>query len=124
MAKISIGRFTAVLIFLLFLVGAAFCLQRIAEDIFIGKYFSRPQEFRHEIIFLTSYILIILFLLRYGYYLAIDRVNWRVVKDDFLYLLNRKHFSKFPWLLNVLLFWLALVGFIYSLAISAMKGSL
>jgi len=124
MAKLSIGRFMAVLIFLLLLVGAAFCLQRIADDISIGKYFSYPQEFRYEITFLVSYILIILFLLRYGYYLAVNRVSWKIVKDDFLFLLNRRHFSKGQWLLNVSLFWLALIGFIYSLAVSAMKGTL
>ncbi|MCQ9208496.1 MAG: hypothetical protein NG712_03870 [Omnitrophica bacterium] len=124
MAKISTGRFLAILTFLLLLVGAAVSFQRIAEDISIGKYFNQPQEFRYEIIVLTSYILIILFLLRYGYYLAVNRVNWKIIKDDPLFLLNRRHFAKPQWLFNLLLFWLGLIGFIYSLAVSAMKGTL
>ncbi len=73
---------------------------------------------------IPDYLLIILFLLRYGYYLAIDKVNWAIVKDDFLFLLNKRYFTKTQWMLNVLLFWLALAGFIYSLAISTMKGAL
>lgn len=124
MPKVSINRITAILFFLLLLVGAVFCLQRLAGDIAEGRYFTGMEEVRYEIIFLTSYILIILLLLRYGYYLAINRVNWKNIKDDFLYLLNKKYFSKTQWMLNVLLFWLALAGFVCSLAISAMKGNL
>lgn len=124
MARISIGRVSAILSFLALLVGAGFCLQRLAEDISIGKYFSRPEELRYEIAFLASYLFIIIIVLRYGYYLAVNRVDWETVKGDFLYLLNRKHFTKTQWILNVLLFWLALVGFIYSLVISTMKGNL
>ncbi len=124
MAKISIGRITAIFFFLLLVTGAAFCLQRLGEDISMGKYFRYPEELRYEIAFLTSYILIILLVLRYGYYLAVNRVDWNIIKNDFLYLLNKKYFSKVQWMLNVLLFWLALIGFIYSLAISAMRGSL
>ena len=124
MTKIIFGRITAILFFLLLLIGAAFCLARMGEDISSGKYFQNPAEFRYEVIFLSSYILIIIFVLRYGYYLAKGKVNWKAVKDDFLYLLSEKHFTKFQWILNILLFWLALIGFIYSLAISAMKGNL
>ena len=124
MAKISIGRITAIFFFLLLVAGAVFCLQRLGEDISAGKYFRYPDELRYEIVFLTSYVLIILLVLRYGYYLAVNRVDWNIIKNDFLYLLNKKYFSKAQWILNVLLFWLALIGFIYSLAISAMKGSL
>ncbi len=124
MVKISIGRLSAILFFLALFVGAVFCLQKLEEDISAGKYFSHPEELRYEIISLTSYVLIILFVLRYGYYLAVNRVNWGIVKDDFAYLLNKRYFSKIQWALNVLLFWLALIGFIYSLAISAMKGNL
>ena len=124
MAKIPFGRITAALFFLLLVAGAIFCLQKAREDIFMGKYFSRPEELRYEIAFLVSYGLIILLLLRYGYYLAVNRVNWEILKGDFLYLLNKKYFTTLQWMLNVLLFWLALFGFIYSLAISAMKGSL
>lgn len=124
MTKTSPGRKCAILFFLLLILGAAFCVQRLTQDIAAGKYFSRLDEFRYEILFLTSYLLIIIFVLRYGYYLAVDRVSWEIVKNDFLYLLNKKHFSKFQWILNLLLFWLALGGFIYSLAVSAMKGNL
>lgn len=124
MSKISIGRVSAILFFMLLLLGAALCLQRLGQDISVGKYFSRPEELRYETVFLASYLFIILFVLRYGYYLAINRVSWGIIKDDFAYLLNRRYFSKTQWMLNVLLFWLALIGFIYSLAISAMKGSL
>lgn len=124
MSKISIGRVTGILFFLSLIVGAVFCLQRLNQDISTGKYFSRPEELRYEIIFLTSYIFIILFLLRYGYYLAINRVSWHNLREDFLYLLNKKHFSKIQWMINMLLFWIALIGFIYSLTISTMKGSL
>ncbi|UCB57220.1 MAG: hypothetical protein JSV30_01115 [Candidatus Omnitrophota bacterium] len=123
MAK-SVGRIMAILFFLSLIVGGVFCLQRLAEDITAGKYFSNPEDLRYEIIFLTSYIFIILFVLRYGYYLAIGRVNWKTAKDDFIYLLNKKHFSKTQWLLNMLLFWLSLIGFVYSMAISVMKGNL
>ncbi len=121
MLKISIGRLSAILLFLALVIGAVFCLQKLGEDISTEKYFSHPQEFRHKIVFFGSYILIILFVLRYGYYLAINRVNWGIVKDDFIYLLNKRYFSKTQWVLNVLLFWLALIGFIYSLTISAMQ---
>lgn len=124
MAKICVGRVTAILSFLLLVLGAVFCLQRLTQEISAGKYFSQSDELRYEIVFLASYIIIILFVLRYGYYLAINRVNWGNIKDDFLFLLNKKYFTKPQWMLNVLLFWLALVGFIYSLAISAMKGNL
>lgn len=124
MAKISIRRSSAILFFLLLVVGAVFCLQRLSEDISAGKYFTQHQEFYQEVVLLGSYILIILFLLRYGFYLAINRVDWTTIREDFLYLLNKKYFSKIQWLFNVLLFWLSLVGFIYSLAISAMKGNL
>ena len=124
MAKLPFGRITAILFFLLLVAGAVFCLQKVREDIVIGKYFSRPEELRYETVSLVSYVLIILFLLRYGYYLAKDTVNWEAIKGDFLYLLNKKYFTTIQWMFNVLLFWLALFGFIYSLAISAMKGSL
>ena len=124
MTKISIGRVSAILSFLVLLAGAGFCLQRLAEDISTGKYFSQPQELRYEIAFLASYLFIIIIVVRYGYYLAINRVNWGTIKDDFLYLLNKKYFTKTQWVLNVLLFWLALIGFVCSLAISAMKGNL
>ncbi|MBL7091965.1 MAG: hypothetical protein ISS24_01000 [Candidatus Omnitrophica bacterium] len=124
MARISIGRASAILSFLALLAGAGFCLQRLAEDISIGKYFSRPEELHYEIAFLASYLFIIIIVLRYGYYLAVNRVSWETIKGDFLYLLNRKHFTKTQWILNVLLFWLALAGFIYSLVISTMKGNL
>lgn len=124
MAKISFGRVTAILFFLSLIVGAVFCLQRLEQDIFIGEYFSQPEELRHEIVFLTAYIFIIIFVLRYGYYLAINRVNWKIVKEDFLYLFNKKFFTKTQWRLNVLLFWLALTSFICSLIISVMKGNL
>ncbi len=124
MPKLSFGRITAILFFLLLIVGAVFCLQRLSVEISAGRYFSHPEEFRYKLIFLISYILIILFALRYGYYLATNRVNWRIVKMDFFYLLNKKYFSKLQWILNVLLFWLALIGYIYSLAISAMQGNL
>lgn len=124
MTKISIGRITAILFFLLLIVGAAFSLQRLALDISVGEYFSRPGELRYEITFLLSYIFIILFVLRYGYYLAINRVTWKNIKEDFFYLLNKKFFTRPQWILNMLLFWVALIGFISSLAISAMKGSL
>ena len=123
MAKISIGRLSAILFFLALVVGAVFCLQKLEEDISAGKYFNHPEELRYEIIFLASYVLIILFVLRYGYYLAINRVNWAILKDDFAYLLNKKYFSRIQWALNILLFWLALIGFIYSLTISAMNGN-
>jgi len=124
MPKISVGRATAILFFLIVLIGAGLSLQRMAEDIFAEKYFNQPQELYQEIIFLSSYILIILLALRYGYYLAIDRVNWQTIKDDFLYLLNKRHFSKTQWVLNVLLFWLTLAGFVLCLAFSTMKGNL
>ena len=124
MAKISIGRVTAILFFSSLIAGAIFCLQRLAQDISIGKYFSQPEEFRYEIAFIASYLFIIIFVLRYGYYLATNKVTWETIKGDFVYLLNRKYFSKTQWMINVLLFWLALTGFIYSLAISAMKGNL
>ncbi len=124
MAKISFRRLSAILFFLLLLVGAIFCLQRLNQDISTGKYFSRPEEFRYEVVFLVSYILIILFVLRYGYYLAVNRVNWETVKADPLYLLNKKYFTRGQWILNLLSFWAAIIGFIYSLAISAMKGNL
>ena len=124
MTKIFIRRLSAVMFFLLLVVGAVFCLQRLQQDISIGKYFRQPEELHYEIVFLTAYIFIITFVLRYGYYLAINRVNWEIIKDDFLYLLNKKFFTKTQWVLNVLLFWLALIGFIYSLIISTMKGNL
>lgn len=124
MTKISFGRISAILFFLLLVLGAALCVQRLSQDIAAGKYFSHPDGFRYEIIFLSAYLVIIVFLLRYGYYLAINKVDWEIVKNDFLYLLNRKYFGKFQWILNLLLFWLALGGFIYSLVISAMKGNL
>lgn len=120
----SLGRISAILFFLLLVVGAIFSLLRLWQDISTGKYFSRPEELRYEIIFLTSYILIILFVLRYGYYLAVNRVDWEIVKYDLLYLLNKKYFTRYQWILNLLLFWLSLIGFIFSLAISAMKGNL
>ena len=124
MAKISIGRVTAILFFSSLIVGAIFCLQRLVQDISIRKYFSQPEELRHEIAFIASYLFIIIFVLRYGYYLATNKVTWETIKGDFVYLLNRKYFSKTQWMINLLLFWLALIGFIYSLAISAMKGNL
>lgn len=124
MTKTSFGRISAILFFLLLVLGATLCIQRLTQDIAAGKYFSCLEEFRYEIIFLAAYLLIIIFLLRYGYYLAINRVDWEIVKNDLLYLLNKKYFTKFQWVLNLLLFWLALGGFIYSLVISAMKGSL
>lgn len=124
MPKISAGRAAAILFFLIVVIGAGLSLQRMAEDIFAEKYFNQPQELYQEIIFLSSYILIILLALRYGYYLAIDRVNWQTIRDDFLYLLNRRYFSKTQWVLNVLLFWLTLAGFVLSLALSTMKGNL
>lgn len=123
MAKISMNRITATLFFLALLSGAVFCVERIAEDIATGRYFANVQEIRYDIGFLASYTLIILFVLRYGYFLAVNRVNWSNVKDDFIYLLNRKYFNRTQWVINILLFWLALIGFIYSLAISAMKGN-
>ena len=124
MVKISSGRVTAVLFFALLIVGAGFCLQRLSEDISQGKYFSNQDELRYELTFLASYLLIIGLLLRYGYYLAVNRVNWAIVRDDFFYLLNKRYFGKFQWGLNILLFWLSLIGFVLSLAISAMRGFL
>ncbi|NQS99538.1 MAG: hypothetical protein HQ595_00510 [Candidatus Omnitrophica bacterium] len=124
MSKTSAGRISAMLFFLLLIVGAGFCIQRLTEDVALGKYFTHLSDFRYEMVFLISYILIIIFLLRYGFYLAVNTVNWEIVKNDFLYLLNKKHFSKTQWILNLLLFWSALAGFIYSLAISTMQGSL
>lgn len=124
MTKVAVGRIIAGLLFLLLLVGALFCLQRIGEDISAGRYFAQSGEFRYKIVFLISYLLIIFFVLRYGYYLAMNRVSWDIIKDDFLYLLNRKYFTQGQWLLNVLLFWLAFIGFVSSLAISIMKGNL
>jgi len=124
MTKVSIGRISAILVFLILLVGAGFCFQRLIEDISEGRYFTHPQELHYELTFLVAYSLIILLTLRYGYYLAIGRVNWAILKDDFLYLLNKKYFSRFQWIINVILFWLTLTGFIYSLAISTMKGNL
>ncbi len=124
MAKISAGRISAILFFLSLLTGAMFCFQRLAQDITAGRYFANLEEFRYEVIFLSSYVFIILFTLRYGYYLAVNRVNWSKVKEDFLYLLNRRLFSRTQWIINVLLFWLSLLGFILSLTISAMKGNL
>ncbi|MFC1632132.1 hypothetical protein ACFL1I_07590 [Candidatus Omnitrophota bacterium] len=124
MAKNSFGRTVAVLLFFLLLIGAAFSMQRLTEDINSGKYFTNLGEFRYEAGFLASYLLIIILLLRYGYYLAINRVHWGIVKNDFLFLLNKKYFSRTQWVINILLFWLSLGGFIYSLAISAMKGNL
>lgn len=124
MSRISIGRLNAIIFLLLLIVGAVYCLQLVRDDIITGKYFSLPVELRYEIIFLASYLFIIIFILRYGYYLAINRVTWEDVRADFLYLLNKKYFSKTQWAINMLLFWLSLVGFIYSLTISAMKGNL
>ena len=124
MPKISKERLTAIIFFLLLIVGAVFSLVRLREDIVLGKYFQHPEELSYEIGFLSSYVLIILLVLRYGYYLGVNRVSWKILKGDFLYLLNKKYFSKFQWVLNVLLFWMALIGFIYSLAISTMKGNL
>ena len=123
MAKISIGRINAILFFLLLTVGAMFCLLRLSEDITSEKYFTRPDEIHYEATYISTYILIILFALRYGYYLAINRVNWAIIKDDFLFLLNRKYFSKVQWVLNVLLFWITFVSFIISLSISTLKGN-
>jgi len=124
MPKNSFGRFIAIVFFLSLAAAAAFSCQKVGEDISTGKYFAHPQDLHYEIIFLAAYLFIILFVLRYGYYLAINRVQWRTLKDDFLYLLNRRYFTKSQWILNLLLFWLALIGFIYSLAISTMKGAL
>lgn len=124
MAKISIGRITAILFFLMLVVGAVFSLQKATQDIYSGNYFRYPEKLHFDISSLVSYILITIFILRYGYYLAINRVTWGTIKDDFLYLLNRRYFTKVQWILNVLLFWLSLTGFVYYLAISAMKGSL
>lgn len=124
MTKLSAGRITAISFFLILIIGAYFCFQRLAEDIASGKYFTHAQELQHQIVFLVAYTLIILLALRYGYYLAIGKVSWATIKNDFLYLLNRRHFSKWQWIINIILFWLALVGFVYSLAISTMQGSL
>jgi hypothetical protein len=124
MPKISFGRLAAIVFFLSLVAAAAFSLQRVGEDISAGKYFAQPRDFHYEVAFLASYFFIILLVLRYGYYLAINRVQWKTLKDDFLYLLNRKYFTKTQWVINVSLFWLALIGFIYSLAISTMKGAL
>jgi hypothetical protein len=124
MVKISGGRISAIVFFFSLLSAGIFCLQRVIQDIEAGKYFNNPDEFFHEIVFLCSYILIIFFVIRYGYYLAINRVNWKNIKDDFIYLLNKKYFSKVQWILNILLFWLSLIGFIFSLVISTMKGGL
>ena len=124
MAKRALSRLSTILFFLLLLVGAIFCGQRLNQDISTGKYFSHPEEFRYEVVFLVSYILIILFVLRYGYYLAVNRVNWETVKADPLYLLNKKYFTRAQWISNLLWFWAAIIGFIYSLAISAMQGKL
>lgn len=123
MKKISWRRASAILFFCVLIAGAVFCVQRLSQDIVTGRYFSNPQETKYEIIFILSYILIISFMLRYGYYLAVNKVDWAVIKDDFLYLLNKKYFTRGQWVINVLLFWLALAGFIYSLSISVMKGS-
>lgn len=122
MSRSKFSRFSAVLFFLALLGGALFCMFRLADDIHAQNYFVRESELKHEIIFLTSYILIILFVLRYGYYLAVNRVGWKEVKDDYIFLLNKKYFSRTQWILNILLFWFSLIGFIYSLALSAMKG--
>ena len=124
MAKISIGRVTAILFFLLLVVGAVFSLQKVIQEISLGNYFKYAERLRIDISSLVIYSLITIFILRYGYYLAINRVTWETIKGDFLYLLNKRYFSKTQWILNVLLFWLSLAGFIYYLAISAMKGSL
>lgn len=123
MGKISWQRALAILFFGGLIAGAVFCFQRLSQDIGTGRYFSNSQETKYEIVFILSYILIILFMLRYGYYLAVNRVDWAGIKDDFLYLLNKKYFTQGQWIVNVLLFWLALAGFIYSLSISVMKGS-
>lgn len=123
MRKIFIERISAILLFLLLIVGAVFCLLRLSEDISSGRYFSRAGEIHYDIIYITTYVLIILFALRYGYYLALDRVNWKIIKDDFLFLLNKKYFSKVQWIINVLLFWLSFVSFIISLSISTLKGN-
>lgn len=123
MAHIKFSRFIAVLLFLALLGGAVFCMFRLADDIYAQNYFVCESELRYELIFLTSYVLIILFVLRYGYYLAVNRVSWKDVKDDYIFLLNKKYFSRTQWILNVLLFWFSLIGFIYSLALSAMKGN-
>lgn len=124
MKRLSFNRLSAILFFLLLVVGAVYCLQILSENIASGKYFLQPEQLRQEIALLVSYLLIIFLVLRYGYYLAVDRVNWQTLKDDFLFLLNRKYFTKQQWLINVFLFWLALIGFIYSLAVSATKGAL
>lgn len=124
MVKIPVGRISAILFFLLLTIGASFSLHNLVEDIVVGKYFTQPEELHFEIAFIISYIFIIILLLRYGYYLAKNQVNWLVIKDDFLYVLNRKYFSQRQWLINVLLFWISLIGFIYALAISTMKGHL
>jgi hypothetical protein len=124
MVKLFGRRISAVVFFFSLLVAGVLCLQRVIQDIEAGKYFNNPDEFFHEIVFLSSYALIIFFIIRYGYYLAIDRVNWKNIKDDFIYLLNRKYFSKTQWIINLLLFWLSLFGFIFSLVISTMKGRL
>jgi hypothetical protein len=120
----SIGRISALIFFLLLIVGAVYCLELIRHDIIIEKYFSNPEELRYEIISLASYLFITIFILRYGYFLAINRVTWENIRADLLYLLNDKYFNKTQWVINMLLFWLSLIGFIYSLTISAMKGSL
>ncbi|MBN2097513.1 MAG: hypothetical protein JW714_03425 [Candidatus Omnitrophica bacterium] len=124
MGKLSLQRLSAILFFGMLLAGALFCALRLKEDIALGKYFSNPEELRYDIIFLTSYAFIVLFILRYGYYLAINKVQWRTLKDDYLYLLSKKYFTKTQWLINILLFWLALSGFFYSLTISTMQGNL
>ena len=124
MANLSFSRINAILFFISLLVGAIFTLEHIFDDILVGRYFANPQELRYEIIFLCSYLLIILFILRYGYFLAVNRIDWSGLKNDFLFLLNRRYFSPTQWLINILLFWMAVAGFVYSLAISTMKGGL
>lgn len=121
--KIRAGRITAILSFLVLIVGAVMCFLSLAEDITNGRYLGHSERLFYERVFLVSYIFIILFILRYGYYLAVNRVNWKNIKDDFLYLLNKKLFSKTQWIINVILFWLTLLGFIFSLGISAMRGN-
>lgn len=123
MEKKSWQRAAAILFFCGLVAGAVFCVLRLSQDIAAGRYFRNPQEIKYEIVFISSYVLIIAFMLRYGYYLAVNRIDWTVIKEDFLYLLSKKYFTRAQWVINVLLFWLALAGFIHSLSISVMKGS-
>jgi len=122
--KAIIGKVTAKIFFISLLAGALVCFHRVGQDVVDGKYFTDPERFRYELVSLTSFVLIILLMLRFGFYIFINKVDWAIVKDDFLYLLNRKYFNGFQWAINQILFWLALTGFIYALAVSTMEGTL